>query len=70
MPSSKVPRRLRDIIDDAEAILRYREGMDFNYLSQQTRKTYEAVERCLERISEAVMMLGDMAVDLMADQPW
>jgi uncharacterized protein with HEPN domain len=37
---------------------------------EEDRKTYDAVERCLERISEAAMKLGDMAFHLMPDQPW
>ena len=69
MPSSKVPRRLRDIIDNARAISRYTEGMDIRAF-QQDDKTRDAVERCLERICEAAMKLGDMAVHLMSDQPW
>jgi uncharacterized protein with HEPN domain len=28
LPSSKAPRRLQDIIDNAEAIFRYTQGMD------------------------------------------
>jgi uncharacterized protein with HEPN domain len=34
------------------------------------RKTYDAVERCLERISEAAAKLGDLAPTLMPGQPW
>ena len=37
---------------------------------EDDRKTYDAVERCLERISEAAAKLGDMALHLMPDQPW
>jgi uncharacterized protein with HEPN domain len=33
-------------------------------------KTYDAVERCLERISEAAFKLGDLASVLMPEQPW
>ncbi len=69
MPSSKVPRRLLDIIDNAHAIFRYTEGLDVTAF-EQDRKTYDAVERCLERISEAAAKLGDMAAHLMPDQPW
>jgi uncharacterized protein with HEPN domain len=69
LPSSKVPRRLQDIIDNVQAILRYTEGMDLKAF-EEDRKTYDAVERCLERISEAASKLGDMAVHLMPDQPW
>jgi uncharacterized protein with HEPN domain len=69
LSSSKPPRRLQDIIDNAHAIFRYTEGMDLQAF-EQDRKTYDAVERCLERISEAAVKLGDMATLLMPDQPW
>jgi uncharacterized protein with HEPN domain len=36
---------------------------------EEDRKTYDAVERCLERISEAVAKLGDMAAHVMPGQP-
>ena len=36
---------------------------------EEDRKAYDAVERCLERISEAVAKLGDMAGHVMPDQP-
>ena len=69
LPSSKALRRLQDIIDNTQAIFRYTEGMDLTAF-EQDRKTYDAVERCLERISEAAAKLGDMALHLMPDQPW
>jgi uncharacterized protein with HEPN domain len=68
LPSSRVPRRLQDIIDNAQAIFSYTEGMDLAAF-EQDHKTYDAVERCLERISEAVTKLGDMAGHVMPDQP-
>jgi uncharacterized protein with HEPN domain len=37
---------------------------------EKDKKTYDAVERCLERISEAAAKLGDLAPALMPDQPW
>ncbi len=37
---------------------------------QANRLVYDAVERCLERICEAVVKLGDEAPVLMPDQPW
>ncbi len=36
---------------------------------EQDRKTYDAVERCLERISEGAAKLGDIATALMPEQP-
>lgn len=60
MPSDKAPRRLQDIIDNSKAIFRYVEGMDLTAF-EEGRKTYDAVERCLQRISEAASKLGDLA---------
>lgn len=37
---------------------------------EEDRRTYDAVERCLERISEAAAKLGDRAAEMMPDQPW
>lgn len=37
---------------------------------EENRLVCDAVERCLERISEASAKLGDIAADLMPDQPW
>jgi uncharacterized protein with HEPN domain len=34
------------------------------------RLVYDAVERCLERISEAAAKLGELAPALVPDQPW
>ena len=66
MPSDKPAQRLADIIDNADAIRRYLAGMDMAAFVQDA-KTYDAVERCLERISEAVAKLGDLAPELMPD---
>jgi uncharacterized protein with HEPN domain len=68
LSSSRVPRRLQDIIDNAQAIFGYTEGMELTAF-EEDRKAYDAVERCLERISEAVAKLGDMAGHVMPDQP-
>jgi uncharacterized protein with HEPN domain len=69
LPSEKPARRLQDIIENAEAIQRYTAGMDLTAFSRDD-KTRDAVERCLERISEAAAKLGDLATVLMHDQPW
>lgn len=37
---------------------------------QSDPKTRDAVERCLERISEAAAKLGDEAAELVPGQPW
>ena len=69
MPSEKPARRLEDIIENVHAIERYVAGMN-SVAFEEDRKTCDAVERCLERISEAAAKLGDLAPTLMPDQPW
>lgn len=58
-----------DIIENSQAILRYTAGMSLAAFERDP-KTRDAVERCLERISEAAAKLGDLAPVLMPDQPW
>jgi len=69
LPSNRAARRLQDIIDNAHAIFTYTEGMDLTAF-EEDRRTYDAVERCLQRFSEAAAKLGDLAPVLMPDQPW
>jgi len=69
LPSEKPANRLEDIIGNANAILSYTAGMDFAAF-QSDRKTYDAIERCLERVSEAEAKLGDLAPVLAPGQPW
>lgn len=69
MSSSKAPRRLQDIIDNVQSIFRYTDGMNLVEF-EENRLVYDAVERCLERICEAVVKLGEQAPVLMPDQPW
>lgn len=69
MPSEKPARRLEDIVENAQAIQRYVAGMDGTAFGKD-QKTYDAVERCLERISEAAAKLGDLAESLVPGQPW
>ena len=69
MPSEKPARRLEDIVGNATAALRYTAGMD-EVAFQRNRLVYDAVERCLERISEAAAKLGELAPVLIPDQPW
>jgi uncharacterized protein with HEPN domain len=57
------------MIENAQAALTYTAGMDFDAF-RSDRKTYDAVERCLERIAEAAAKLGALAPQLMQDQPW
>jgi uncharacterized protein with HEPN domain len=69
LPSDKPARRLRDIVENAQAIQRYTAGMNVEAF-REDQKTYDAVERCLERISEAAAKLGDLAPALVPGQPW
>jgi len=69
LPSDRPARRLEDIIENAQAIQRYVAGMNVTTF-EGDQKTYDAVERCLERISEAAAKLGDMASSLVPGQPW
>ncbi len=69
MSSSKPVRRFEDILDNARAIERYTEGMDMREFVADA-KTRDAVERCLERMSEAATKLGETAPELAPEQPW
>ena len=59
MPSEKPSRRLEDIIENGQSIQRYIAGMTLKTFEEDS-KTYDAVERCLERISEAASKLGEL----------
>ena len=69
MPTDRVLQRLEDIIENAEAIAQYVAGMTLASF-EADRKTYDAVERCLERIAEAAAKLGELASELVPGQPW
>jgi uncharacterized protein with HEPN domain len=58
-----------DIIDNAGRIERYLTGVD-RARFEADGLTRDAVERCVERICEAVHRLGDRAEALMPDHPW
>jgi uncharacterized protein with HEPN domain len=69
LPSERPALRLQDIIDNINAIFLYTAGMNVERF-ENDHKTYDAVERCLERVSEAAAKLGDLAAILMPEQPW
>ncbi len=69
MPSKQATRRFRDIVTDIERIERYCRSFDFARFKDD-EKTTDAVERCLARISEAAVKLGDEAQALCPGQPW
>ena len=69
MPSSNPIDRFNDIIDNVDAIASHTAGMTREQFLAD-RKTYDATERCLSRISEAATKLGLLAEELAPDQPW
>jgi uncharacterized protein with HEPN domain len=66
VPSRDATQALEDIVANSQ---RYIEGMAFEQYSGDTRTT-DAVERCLARISEAAVRLGDAALGLCPEVPW
>lgn len=70
MPSRHDPADgLGDIVENAERIERYLKGMD-RAAFEQDGLTRDAVERCIERVCEAVYRLADKAEQLMPGHPW
>jgi len=58
MPSNDPAQRLDDILENIGRIRSYTKGMDEAGFLKDA-KTKDAVERCFERIAEAVRKLGD-----------
>jgi len=50
--------RVRDIIDNIEAIETYTQGIDLEAFSGD-RMRVDAVERCLQRLTEAAVKIGE-----------
>lgn len=69
LPSNKLARRLSDIVENADLIASYIEGLDEKAFLAD-RKTQDAVERCLQRITEAAIKLGGRAEGLVPGYPW
>ena len=69
MPSSKPRQRFEDIVSNIDAIARYTAGLD-EVAFAANPLVIDAVERCLSRISEAAVKLGDTATQMAPDQPW
>lgn len=69
MPSSRPLQRLQDIVDNAEKIARYTNGLsELEFQNQEI--VVDAVERCLTRISEAAVKLGAEVETLCPSLPW
>jgi uncharacterized protein with HEPN domain len=70
VPSSHAPTVcFADILDNIERFRTYIDAMDRATFERDGR-TRDAVERCLERICEAAIRLGDQAAQLVPGQPW
>lgn len=69
MPSKRPARRFEDIVKNVRSIEDYTDDMNLSGFMVDV-KTRDAVERCLERISEAVVKLGDDAAKFAPGQPW
>lgn len=69
MPSSRPAVRFQDILDNIHRIRGYLKGIDRSAFDSDSR-TRDAVERCLERISEAATKLGTEAERLAPGPPW
>lgn len=68
--SSKDPiQRFEDILENTNRIEEFTAGMD-RATFEEDPKTSNAVERCLERISEAARKLGPDAERLCPGVPW
>jgi uncharacterized protein with HEPN domain len=70
VPSSDPVQRFQDILENIGRIEKHTAGMDSSTAFMEDHKTYDAVERCLERISEASKKLGSVAEDLCPGIPW
>jgi len=69
LPSKDPVQRFQDILDYIGLIKDYTRGASYDSYFRD-RKTPDAVERCLARISEAASKLESSAEALIPDQPW
>ncbi len=69
MPSSDPAQRFQDILKNISLIEDFTAGMDLAAYAADP-KTEAAVERCLQRISEAGTKLGGVAEELCPVIPW
>ena len=60
---------LEDIIANIARIERHVASLSADELSRDELR-HDAIERCLERICEAAIRMGDAAAALMPNQPW
>ena len=58
MSSEREALRLHDIIDNIDRIFMYLDGVEADEFGDD-QKTVDAVERCLQRVTEAVIKVGE-----------
>lgn len=69
MSSEREALRLQDIVENIDRIMEYLDGIDAEDFGDD-RKTVDAVERCLQRITEAVIKIGeDRMLDIAPTMP-
>jgi uncharacterized protein with HEPN domain len=69
LPSKNPILRLEDLLENIGLIRDYTQGLSHQHFIHD-RKTQDAVERCLQRISEAAIKLEGSIEALIPDQPW
>ena len=69
MPSDKPLVRLEDILENIDLIKDYTRDHDFQTFARD-RQCRDAVERCLQRISEAARKLEGLVDRIAPNQPW
>jgi uncharacterized protein with HEPN domain len=70
VPSSDPAQRFEDILANIARIETHTAGIDDETSFEENRTAYDAVERCLERISETAKKFGSVAETLCPDIPW
>ena len=70
MPSRDPAHRFEDILTNIERIELHIEGIHDETAFEEDPTVYDAVERCLERISEAASKLDGDAEVLCPEIPW
>jgi uncharacterized protein with HEPN domain len=70
VPSSNPVRRFEDILVNMTRIEQHTAGIADETAFEENHLVYDAVERCLERISEAAKKLGPVGETLCPNVPW
>ena len=67
MSSDRERDRLLDIVENAQYVADYLNGMGFEQFAA-SRMTVDAIERCLQRITEAVIRIGEERIAAIAPE--